>query len=50
MAKQPKMRRVVVYVEDKDYALLRSQLILNGVSVSQWVRTKIKQLLSRNEA
>lgn len=49
MTDRPRMRRVVVYVEEEDYSILRSRLILVGTSVSQWVREKIKEMLGKNK-
>ena len=49
MKEPTKMKRVVVYVGEDDYNLLRSKLILARISVSQWVREKIKEYLSENK-
>jgi hypothetical protein len=46
---QKKNRRVVVYVPDEDYNMLKSQLALTHKNVSRWVREKIKEYLLKGE-
>jgi hypothetical protein len=42
-------RKVVLYIEDKDYKTLRSLLILQGQTVSAWIREKIKKYLDETK-
>jgi hypothetical protein len=40
------LKRIVVYVAKEEYQLLRSKLILQGITVSAWIRNVIKKFLS----
>lgn len=40
-------KRVVVYIPDQDHRQLRSKLALKGLSVSEWVRTAVKEYLDK---
>ena len=43
---EKKQKRITVYLPEDDYRKLRSQLILQGKSASQWIREQIKKFLS----
>lgn len=45
MTQSKKMKRIVLYVFEEDYILMRSKLILLGLTVSEWFRKKIRQFL-----
>lgn len=46
LPKKPvKQKRVVVYIPEDDYKKLRSSLILDGQTVSGWLRGVIKDFL-----
>ncbi len=48
MSEKPKLKRVVIYVPEKDYKILRALLIIKGMSVSGWIRDIIKSFLKEN--
>lgn len=41
-----KQKKVVVYLPEEDYKLLRIKLLQMGETVSGWFRKKVKALLS----
>ena len=41
------VKRVVLYIEDKEYAKLRSKLILIGKTVSGWFRELVNDFLNK---
>lgn len=41
-----KLKRVSVYLDEEDYKKLRAGLILNGKSVSGWLRGVIKEFIT----
>ncbi len=43
------LKRVVIYVPEEEYRTLRSKLILQGKTVSQWVRETVKRFLGEPE-
>lgn len=45
MIEKVKTRKVIVYVEDESYTKLRSKLILQGKSVSAWMRDLIRDYI-----
>jgi hypothetical protein len=40
-----KQKRIVVYIPEDSYRLLRSKLILMGKTVSSWFRELVQELL-----
>lgn len=42
-------KRVTFYIDEKLYLQLRSQLVLKQITVSDWLRTRIKRFLERAE-
>jgi len=43
-----KQKRIAVYLPEEDYRTLRSKLILEGKTASQWVREQIKKYLQNS--
>ena len=39
------MHKIALYIDSKDYAKLRSRLIIKGKSVSGWFREKVMEFL-----
>lgn len=44
-----KQKRIAVYLPENDYRILRSKLILEGKTASQWVREQIKKFLKETD-
>lgn len=40
-------QRFVIYMPKEDYRALRAKLIVNGITVSAWVRSKAKEELRK---
>lgn len=43
-----KMHRVVLYIPEKDYVVLRSKLILIGKTVTAWFRDTVYKYLNNS--
>ncbi len=42
-------KRIVIYMPEDEYRALRSKLVLQGKTFSQWVREKVRRFLTEDD-
>jgi hypothetical protein len=46
---KPKLKKVILYIDESDHRLLKSILALKGLNFSEWARRTIKEFIKQND-